>query len=88
MLQYLGRISYSLYLIHFSVLRVVIRAGANWAGDDVLRHVVLLGVAFIAAVVSADVLYRLIEAPAMRWASRIPRDRHGLKPPVTQTSGF
>jgi peptidoglycan/LPS O-acetylase OafA/YrhL len=58
--QYLGRISYSLYLIHLPLFYVV-------------RHEpALLPAAGVLAVVLADLSQRFIEAPAIRFGRRLP----------------
>lgn len=62
---YLGRTSYSLFLIHFSVLVVVLTlwvrfdwiAGGNSSG--------VLVVAYIASLIVADAFFRIVEIPAV-----------------------
>lgn len=70
-LQYLGRTSYSLYLIHMPVIGFVTLAGAQLWGGSTAAAVVWLLVAAVVSVLSAEVLYRLVEAPAIRAAARV-----------------
>jgi peptidoglycan/LPS O-acetylase OafA/YrhL len=60
--QYLGRISYSLYLLHFPILYACSEAG-------------LIPLGVLASVLAADVSQRLVEAPAMRYHHEITRTR-------------
>ncbi len=71
-LIFLGTVSYSLYLFHAPVRTVVLHAWTAVFGGPVSvgAHVVLFAAQFGAAVLSAWVLFRLIEKPSMRWASR------------------
>ncbi|HTI49575.1 MAG TPA: acyltransferase [Planctomycetaceae bacterium] len=74
-LQYLGRISYSLYLIHFPVAHVVTTLGyehmtlnrtlAPWAAAAWLLA------ALVASIAAAHLLYTFVEAPSVRLASRL-----------------
>lgn len=70
LLAWLGRISYSLFLIHFPVLVLV---GAVWTRlgwNEPLPAVAGLIVAFLLSIVAAAFFYRWIEAPAGRLARR------------------
>lgn len=79
-LQYLGKISYSLYLIHYAVSHVVTQVG--WAllngSPSPPLAAACLAIAMASSIVAAHFLYVWVEAPSMRWAAR-------LKP---ATSGF
>lgn len=61
--QFLGRISYSLYLVHPLVARIVRRMN--------LQPLVGLAAGLAASLLAAYVLYRLVEAPTHRWARKI-----------------
>ena len=66
----LGRVSYSLFLIHFPVL-VVVSGLWVWLGwDTPAASVAGLLVAFTASVASAFGFYRLVEAPAGKLSRR------------------
>jgi peptidoglycan/LPS O-acetylase OafA/YrhL len=75
--QYLGRISYSLYLIHFPVAHVVTTLGHE---HMIVNHSVTpwgaaacLLVALLTSIAAAHVLYTFVEAPSMRFATRLKR---------------
>jgi peptidoglycan/LPS O-acetylase OafA/YrhL len=77
-LQFLGRISYSLYLFHGVVLG---RGATVWlmlvAGTPHLQMLALLGLILLLAgsVIFAFVMYRLIEVPTLQLSRRIRLDR-------------
>jgi len=60
----LGRVSYSLFLIHFPVLVAVSAVWARLGWDSPAASLVGLLVAFAASIASAFVFYRLVETPA------------------------
>ena len=70
LLSFLGKISYSLYLIHVVVGVKVVNLGSRYVSGMSGKLLVLL-LALAASIAAAYVLYRLIEAPAQRWASAI-----------------
>lgn len=73
-LQYLGRISYSLYLIHFPISYVVMLLGYEVRGTPgPAEAIVWLGLALAASLAAAHVLYVLVEAPSVRLAARLKR---------------
>ncbi|MBS0263655.1 MAG: acyltransferase [Planctomycetes bacterium] len=75
-LQYLGRISYSLYLIHFPVSHIVKWIGAKLCGESPPAIVAVgwLMLSLICSVLAAHVMYRCVEAPSVRLATRL---KHG-----------
>lgn len=78
--QYLGRISYSIYLTHAAIGWSTISVMKRLLGSEPsLWHAVASMTAGLAAsVISADLLNRLIERPAIRLSKRIelPVSRH------------
>ena len=70
-LQYLGRISYSLYLIHYPVSWIVVSTGFWLTRDNPGAAVLWLALALAASIAAADLLYRLIEAPSVRLAKKL-----------------
>ena len=76
MTRYLGKVSYSLYLLHPAVVTYAGRSGAYEAVYEHLPGQVLLAFAICAvssiAVVAAlsALTFRVIEAPGMRWGKR------------------
>ena len=71
----IGVVSYGLYLWHLPLLLVLRDAGAL-PHDLVPRTLVVLGVALVAATLS----WRLVERPALTWASGAPPPRRVLQP--------
>ncbi len=74
-LQYLGRISYSLYLIHFPVCHLIVSAGWKACGNSPtqFQSQMIHLVAIAASLVAGHLLYILVEAPSARWAARLKR---------------
>jgi peptidoglycan/LPS O-acetylase OafA/YrhL len=80
-LQYLGRISYSLYLIHYPVSHIVISAGHRLTGDAPLASCGWLALAVVLSMLAAHFLYLFVEAPTARLAARLkPRSGGGAQP--------
>jgi peptidoglycan/LPS O-acetylase OafA/YrhL len=75
LLQYLGRISYSLYLIHFPMSHVVTTLGTQVSGTTPSPAVATfwLVTALAASLAAAHVMYVFIEAPSVRFAARFKR---------------
>jgi peptidoglycan/LPS O-acetylase OafA/YrhL len=69
-LQYLGRISYSLYLIHYPISWIVVGLGFWLTGADPVAAVLWLCLALALSIGAADLLYRFVEAPSVRLARR------------------
>ncbi len=74
-LQYLGRISYSLYLIHFPVGHIVSTIAWEVSGRSPSPVVATLwlALAIAASVAVAHLMYVFIEAPSVRLAARFKR---------------
>lgn len=69
-LEFLGNISYSLYLIHVPTGGRVMNLSARFATSS-LAQVATVLTAVAASLLCAWLLYRLVERPAQMWASRI-----------------
>lgn len=69
-LQYLGRISYSLYLIHFPVAHIVTHFGYRCTGDEPVPALLWTILAVVASLGAAHLLYLYVEAPSVRFAAR------------------
>ena len=85
-LQYLGRISYSLYLIHYAVSHIVVSAGYRLTGDAPWAAFGWLLASVALSVLAAHYFYLFIEAPMARLASRL-KPRSGAPDPVPSASG-
>jgi len=71
-LQYLGRISYSLYLVHYPVSHMVTWTAWALAGKKPTPTVaaLILLASLAASVAAAQLLYWAVEVPSLRWAAR------------------
>jgi peptidoglycan/LPS O-acetylase OafA/YrhL len=69
-LAFLGRTSYSLFLIHFPVLVVVATLWERQEWTTPLGAVAGLVFAYIVSIVVATLFYRFVEEPAMRLSRR------------------
>jgi peptidoglycan/LPS O-acetylase OafA/YrhL len=69
-LVFLGRISYSLYLLHTMIGGPLVNLGARF-GSGLAWELVVLAVATAASVAAAVGLHRLVERPAQELSSRI-----------------
>jgi peptidoglycan/LPS O-acetylase OafA/YrhL len=76
-LRWLGKISYSLYLIHFIILFAVLNA---FRGEISLPLVLAIVPAL--SIISAAVLYQLVERPSIDWGHRLSGRR-----PASVTGG-
>ncbi len=72
-LQWLGKVSYSLYLVHMPVLLSML-----YGLHDVLPLLVILALAFPLVFVVADLAYRFVEVPAMRLGKQLTKKRVGV----------
>ncbi|MSR58300.1 MAG: acyltransferase [Planctomycetaceae bacterium] len=83
-LQYLGRISYSLYLIHFPVGHVVTTLGyEHMQVNGTLSPVGAAGwllAALVASFIAAHILYTFVEGPSVRLSSRFKRAETPQRP--------
>lgn len=70
-MQFLGCVSYSLYLIHVPVVGGVIFLGRKALGTGVLADSLLLGVALSLSLVAATLLWKVAESPAIAWSRRL-----------------
>ncbi|HMV47130.1 MAG TPA: acyltransferase [Blastocatellia bacterium] len=83
-LFFLGKISYSLYLIHVVVGVKIVNLGSRYV-SGMPGKLLVLTFALAASIAGAYALYRLIEAPAQRWASAIKFRSPKLKALVPAT---
>lgn len=74
-LQYLGRISYSLFLIHYPTSWLVGRWGYQLTGDHPVASLGWLLLGLVASIGAAHLLYTYVERPALEWARHIGRKR-------------
>lgn len=70
-LQFLGSISYSLYLIHNPITGAVFRIGKMLTGDTAVTEVLWWAVSIAACIVCAYVMWRWVERPSMMLSKRL-----------------
>lgn len=83
-LLFLGKVSYSLYLVHVLIGMKVINLGSRWAAGWPAKLIVLT-VALAASIAAAYALYRLVEHPAQKWSSMIGLRKINSKPLIVVT---
>lgn len=67
-ISYLGRTSYSLFLIHFPVFVIVASLWIREEWDSPSQTLCGLGIAFVASLIAAAAFYRIVEESAARWS--------------------
>ncbi len=72
-LQYLGRISYSLYLTHMMVLLIVLRLGFKITKTNAPAAWLWMIVCGALCVGVAHLFYLLVERPSVSWASALSK---------------
>ncbi len=70
---YFGRISYSLYLVHFALVSLVMRIGYKLTKGEIGFALGWVVVAVACSVVTGQLLFTFVEAPSMRLASWVKR---------------
>jgi hypothetical protein len=92
--QYLGAVSYSLYLIHFPMSHVVTTMGSSLLGDSPspAAATAVLVLALAVSLLAAHILYVFVEAPSVRLAARFKRPNPAasaspIAPPVPVKQG-
>lgn len=87
-LQFLGTISYSLYLVHNPITGAVFRIGKIVTGDGPFSEALWWMVSIVACISAANCMWRFVERPSMNLGRRLFRDRSDLiVSPVATTSG-
>jgi peptidoglycan/LPS O-acetylase OafA/YrhL len=69
--QYLGRTSYSLFLVHYPVSWIILRFGYDLTGSDPTAAVGWLVLAFAGSLGAAHAFFHMVEAPANRLSRRL-----------------
>jgi peptidoglycan/LPS O-acetylase OafA/YrhL len=86
-LGWLGRISYSLFLVHYPTIWAVTSVARGFFGDTAAASWPTLVAAVAASLVAAMLLYRLVEVPTLALVARLKPGRgHALPPPPAFTS--
>jgi len=78
-LAFLGRISYSLFLVHYPVCLVINAAFARYVGDAPLPNAFGLFLAWGGSIVAAALFHRHVEQPSGTWLVRLAGRRLALE---------
>ncbi len=81
-LQYLGLVSYSLYLTHNQITGATQTVFKRLIGPSALGELALLGATIVACVLFASLCHWVVERPNIEWSRRIrltPAGRDGVK---------
>jgi peptidoglycan/LPS O-acetylase OafA/YrhL len=70
-LQHLGRISYSLFLVHYPISWIVVSVGCYWTGDNAGAAVFWMTASLLVSIGAADLFYRCVETPSLRLVKRL-----------------
>ncbi|WNG35801.1 acyltransferase [Archangium violaceum] len=71
--QYLGRTSYSIYLVHVPLCLLLLSVKVRVAPPSDLAALAFLGAVYAASIAAAHVLYTWVEAPCLEWTKRLKR---------------
>lgn len=79
-LQYVGRISYSLYLIHFPVCHLITNWGWRHFNDAPTsgQAIGILMTSFVTSFIAAHLLYQWVEAPSNRWSAKLKQTQRDV----------
>ena len=72
-IQYLGRISYSLYLTHTLILQIMAGVFLRLRVAPVLHSIPAYLLMIALPIGCAEIFYRAVEKPSHRWATRVAR---------------
>lgn len=70
-LQSLGRMSYSVFLIHFSICLLVNAVVTEWVPDYPVLHLLGMVAAFVLSVLAGRILYLKVEQHVPTWATAL-----------------
>ena len=68
--RWLSDVSYSLFLVHYLVNGVVLKAIDPWASQSPIHAVAAMAIAFACSLVVAAGFYRVVESPTQAWLKR------------------
>jgi peptidoglycan/LPS O-acetylase OafA/YrhL len=74
--QYLGRISYSLYLVHWPIRGVFGSVGRHLTGERPVAAAGWYILTILSSFLAAHLLYTFVERPSMLWASALKGRAH------------
>jgi peptidoglycan/LPS O-acetylase OafA/YrhL len=68
-LQYLGKISYSLYLLHTVVGSRIVNLGYRFLGNSATESLFILLIAFITSLMASHIFYVYVEKPSIKLSN-------------------
>lgn len=71
--DWLGQISYSLFLVHYVVCGFILEFADEWIGGNPWRALLILGFAFFASIAAGAILNFSVERPAIKWLKQRKR---------------
>lgn len=69
-IAFLGRISYSVFLVHFAICLLIAGLFARFASNDPWVNLVGMSIAWAASIAGGALFHHLVEEPAQRWNGR------------------
>ncbi len=72
-LQYLGRVSYSFYMIHFAVNHLIVGIGFQLTGMGQGPELFWFCSSFVCSLAAAHALYLWVEVPSLEWSQWLKR---------------
>jgi peptidoglycan/LPS O-acetylase OafA/YrhL len=81
---HIARLSYTMYLYHLILLFPVVKLlrkfyPISWGSSKVLAFLIFFGIYFLSVVVLSSIVYRLIDAPSMKYRAKILSRMDGMK---------
>lgn len=84
--QFLGRVSYSLYLVHFIVLLTVAQYGVHWANaigiSGGYSYWLAFAITIAGSLILADICFRLVEQPSIALGNVLAKKIRARTEPV------
>ena len=70
-IQYLAKISYSLFLIHLPICKGAVYALMKFSDGSTTSILAAFVVAVVCSIIAGDLLYRFVELPSLEWVKRL-----------------
>lgn len=70
-LQFLGKISYSLYLTHVPILGAAFFVASKLLSSSMLGEIFYLQLGIFSSIILATILWQLVEKPSIKWSQKV-----------------
>ncbi|MBW4646356.1 MAG: acyltransferase [Goleter apudmare HA4340-LM2] len=70
-LQFLGKISYSLYLTHVPVLGAAFFVASKVLPPNILSEILYLQLGILGSIVFGGIVWQLVEKPSIKWSQKV-----------------